>query len=115
MHSPVDSGSLTGQFCGVLRGHDVVLVAVEEEGGTGDPLDVHLVIVSLLGQPSTQYTHPLPRQRFHARKWTDQHQCARRCLVHQLEGDPSADRPTHHDDVLLFEAHPIHDMIIDVC
>ena len=115
MHSPVDSGSLTGQFCGVLRRDDVVLAAVEEEGGTGDRLDVHLVIVSLLRQPSTEYTHPLPRQRFDARKWTDQHHCARRCLVHQLEGDPGADGPTHDDDVLLFEAHPIDDMIIDVC
>lgn len=87
---------------------------MEEEGGTGDCLDVHLVIIALLRQQLPQEAHELSGQRLDAGEGTDEHEGARVGLPHQLQRHPRPDRPPHHDHVLLLEAQPGHDVVVDV-
>lgn len=87
---------------------------MEEEGGTGDCLDAHLVIIALLRQPVSEEARHLASQRLNAGEGTDQHQRTRIRLLHQLQGHSCADGSTHNYDVLLLEAESIDYVVVDV-
>lgn len=87
---------------------------MEEEGGTGDCLDAHLVIIALLRQPVSKKARNLASQRLYAGEGTDQHQRTRIRLLHQLESHSCADGPAHNYDVLLLEAQSIDDVVVDI-
>lgn len=87
---------------------------MEEEGGTGDCLDAHLVIIALLRQPVSEQARYLTGQRLYAGEGTDQDQSAWIRLLHQFQSHPCADGSAHNDDVLVFEAKPVDDVVIDI-